>query len=116
MPAFIWALRLMAAVVFITFGVDQLRLPGPWLDSVPAWVRPFLPGWPDTFMRIHAAGNLILGLWVLSGIYPKVSAGLAVIWMAVIVGSVFLTGEVGWRIAVRDLAITLGLLALYLAG
>jgi hypothetical protein len=58
-------------------------------------------------------GNVVLGFWLLSGIGLKVAAGLAVVWTGTIVIGSFVVGK--WRIAARDLAITLGLLGLLLA-
>ncbi len=108
----LWALRLMGPVVMIPFAIDQLKNPKGWTEYVPESVQSLLPGWPEGFMRTHALGNLVLGVWLLSGIYLKGAALLAVIWMATIVGGALLTGK--WQVAVRDLAVTLGLLALFL--
>ncbi len=114
MPGLIlWALRLMGPIVMIPFAVDQLQHPREWTEYVPGWVQSFLPGWPDGFMRIHAVGNVVLGIWLLSGILLKWAAGLSVIWMATIVAGALMQGK--WQIGVRDLAITLGLLALFWA-
>ncbi len=113
MPTVTWALRLMGSVVMIPFAIDQLTHPKEWLEYVPAWLHPMLPGGPDGFMRIHALGNLVIGVWLLIGIFPKVAAGLSVLWMATIVGGALLAGK--WQVAVRDLAVTIGLLALFFA-
>ncbi len=113
MPTVTWALRLMGAVVMIPFAIDQLTHPKEWMEYVPARLQPMLPGGPDGFMRIHALGNLVIGVWLLSGIFSKAAAGLSVLWMATIVGGSLLAGK--WQVAVRDLAVTIGLLALFFA-
>ncbi len=113
MSTVIWALRLMGAAVLIPFAIDQLMHPAEWTEYVPGWLHPMLPGWPAGFMRVHALGNLVIGVWLLSGIFTKAAAGVSVLWMVTIVGGVLLTGK--WQLAVRDFAVTLGLLALFVA-
>lgn len=107
-----WALRLMGPLIFILFGLDQLKNTGEWLEYIPEWMKPRLPGGATGFMRLHAVLNVILGVWILSGVYLKLAAGLAVLWMVTIVGVSYLSGK--WRVAARDLSITLGLIALFL--
>ncbi len=113
MPTVTWGLRLMGAVVMIPFAIDQLLDPMAWTSYVPAWLQRLLPGWPDGFMRVHAVGNIVIGLWLLSGLFTKGAAGVSVLWMSTIVVGTLLTGR--WQIAARDLAVTLGLCALFLA-
>jgi hypothetical protein len=107
-----WALRLLGPIIFIIFGIDQLRDTKEWHEYIPKWMMPLLPGGPDGFMKVHAVINILLGIWILSGIALKVSIGFAVIWMATIVASGFLSGK--WRVGLRDLSITLGLLGYFL--
>lgn len=116
MAGVVWTLRLLGALVFIPFAVDQLRNPQEWKGSIPKWAARFIPGWPEPFMQVHAVGNIVLGVWILSGLFLKWAAGVAVLWMITIVASMFLAGGGGWRIAIRDLGITLAMLALYLAS
>jgi len=100
-------LRLGPAMVMIIFGLHQLTSPDYWYKFVPQW----LPVDHQSFMRLHALGNIALGVWLLSGVKLYWSTFVALIWFLTI-SSVALT--VQWDIGVRDLAISSGLAGLLL--
>ena len=105
----IYLLRFSAALTMVSYGINQLANPQGWLSYVPAGIQRMLPEKPTTFMRTHALGNLVFGIWLASGLFPFVAAVVAAIWWLTILPFAF---KVKWDIGMRDLTITAGLVAL----
>ena len=66
---------------------------------------------PESSMKLHALGNLAFGVLLASGWHPLLGAWVALIWWISILPFAF---RVSWAIGLRDLTITLGLVALIL--
>lgn len=102
-------LRFGTALTMVVFGIGQWVKPGEWLHYIPAWATKSSPMKPESSMRLHSLGNLAFGLFLASGWHPLLSAWVALIWWASILPFAF---RVSWAIGMRDLTITLGLVAL----
>lgn len=103
----IFLLRLAPALTMLVFGIHQIRKPEPWFEYVPQWFQRIVPTGP--FMRVHGLGNVLLALFLVSGFYPLAAAWLTFIWFLTIVPNAFMDS---WKTGMRDLAITISLLAL----
>lgn len=105
-PSFL--LRLGPALVMIFFGIDQFRNPMNWMSFMPNWA-PGLTGInPVTIMRLHSIINIVLGVLLLT-YRSSVVAWASFLWFLSILPFAFMAD---WTIGLRDLALTLGLLAL----
>jgi uncharacterized membrane protein YphA (DoxX/SURF4 family) len=107
METAIWILRFAPAITMFTFGIHQIMNPNPWFEYVPKWLQKIIP--PAPFMKVHGAGNILLALFLVSGLYPLVAAWVVFIWWLSIVPSAMMDS---WRTGMRDLSVTLALLAL----
>lgn len=104
-------LRLGPALAMVIFGINQWRKPTDWLHYIPEWISSSSPMKPQMQMRLHAVGNIAFGLFLISNWQPYWSAWVALIWWVTILPFAF---RASWAVGLRDLAITLGLLALVL--
>ena len=104
-------IRIGAAVVMILFGIEQLLKPRKWIDYIPHWLRNLSPLSAESDMRAHSIGNIIIGLWLLIGFAPIVGIWVCIIWWITILPFAFWHN---WRIGLRDMVITLSLIALLL--
>jgi uncharacterized protein YjeT (DUF2065 family) len=104
-------LRLAPALTMVVFGLHQMLRPQEWLHYIPEWASRMSPMKPQTSMRLHALGNVAFGLFLASGWHPVLGAWIAVLWWLTILPFAF---RVSWAIGLRDLTITLGLVALIL--
>lgn len=104
-------LRVAPALTMVIFGLNQLLRPGDWLDYIPAWATKSSPMKPESSMRLHSLGNLAFGLFLASGWHPLLAAWVALVWWVSILPFAF---RVNWAIGLRDLTISLGLVALIL--
>lgn len=95
------------ALTMVVFGVHQWRKPQEWVQYVPPFVRRLSPLGEGTLMRAHAAGNVVLGLFLVSMAAPYLALLLAFLWWLSIVPFAF---RVNWTIGMRDLSVTLSLL------
>lgn len=100
-------LRLAPALLMILFGLNQLYYPEVWLNYIPSWI----PSDHITFMRVHAIGNIVLGLLLASGIELYWTLTASLIWWFSIVVAAF---PVDWTVGTRDLTIASSIVALYL--
>lgn len=103
-------LRLGLAIVFISFGVDQLVHGEVWFAYLPSFLHWIAFGNHAFFMQMHALGNIALGILLLTGYFHPWVAGFATVWLASITIATFF---VDWTIAVRDLGLAATALALY---
>lgn len=104
-------IRLGVAVTMVLFGINQLLSPAQWISYIPGSLRNILPIKPETTMRMHALGNIILGLWLAVGIYPIAGSWVNLLWWISILPFAFIKD---WRIGMRDLSIIASLVALIL--
>ena len=104
-------LRLAPAITMVIFGISQYAKPEGWLSYIPNSFSNMSPLKPQTTMRMHALGNIIFGLLLASGWHPLLGAWIALIWWITILPFAF---RYNWAIGLRDLSITLGLVALLL--
>lgn len=101
-----FCLRIGLAVVFLYAAVAALINPDAWVGFIPPFVRSIIPA--RTFLVVHSISEIILGLWLLSGMYSFVAGVLAAAAMAGIV--LFNLGSLD--IVFRDIAILFMALAL----
>jgi hypothetical protein len=104
-------LRLAPALTMVIFGLHQWVKPGDWLHYIPAWATKSSPMKPESSMRLHSLGNLAFGLFLASGWHPVLAVWVALVWWVSILPFAF---RASWAICLRDLTITLGLVALLL--
>jgi len=104
-------LRLAPALTMVVFGLNQLLKPKDWLHYIPDWYNRMSPLRPELTMRQHALGNIIFGLFLASTWHPLIAAWVALVWWASILPFAFRTS---WAVGLRDLTITLSLVALIL--
>jgi len=105
----IWLIRLGVALNMVAFGIHQIISPKPWIEEyVPQWVMKMRIS-PKTIMQIHGGGNLILGLFLVSGFWSQASAVSALVWWVLILPFAFYGS---WKAGMRDVAITFALAAL----
>ena len=102
-------IRISVALTMVLFGINQFLKPGKWIDYIPEAVRRLSPMKPDTTMRLHALGNIVIGLWLAVGVYIVVGTWVSIIWWISILPFALLKD---WRIALRDASIIGALIAL----
>ncbi len=101
------ALRIGLGVVFSYAGIMSFVAPENWVGFIPPWVGKIID--PPTFLYIHAAFELILGLAFIIGLYLPLTALLAFFNMSAIL-LFFGVDEVTFR----DFSILMSSLALFL--
>jgi hypothetical protein len=106
-----WIIRAGIALAMFAFGIEQLLKPSRWTGYIPPLLSRLLPTSPNTTMRMHAVGNIVLGIWLAIGFYHPVILWLAFLWWLSILPFALWRD---WRVGLRDLAITLTLLVLVL--
>lgn len=74
-------LRVGLAFVFIFAGVAALSNPSNWIGYIPTWVSHMLPFSVETFLKIHAGTDILIGVLLLFGVWLR--------WVA-LVGALFL--------------------------
>lgn len=73
-------IRISIGTVMILFGLSQMLRPKPWLVYIPKPLEFILPVKPETTMRVHSLGNLVLGVLFLIGAWPVVMAWIIGAW------------------------------------
>lgn len=101
-------IRLGTALTMVVFGIDQFARPANWTHYIPDSLAKMSPMSKDMQMRLHAAGNVIFGLWLALGLFPILGAWVALIWWLSILPFSFRK----WDIGLRDLSIIASLAAL----
>lgn len=102
-------IRAAIGLNMLVFGVHQLLKPTEWTPYIPKWLSRIDPLSDNLTMRLHAAGNILLGPWLLSGILQSWSVWAAFLWMLSIVPFALWHK---WDIGVRDAVIAASLFAL----
>lgn len=104
-------LRIAIASVFLWFGFSQLKGAESWTRLVPDYVLSILPLSPTTLVHIHGSVEILLGLLLLLGLFTRTVALLLAINLAHIT---FILGY--GPTGVRDFALTIATLAIFLNG
>ena len=103
-------LRISMAVVFLYFGIAQLRHPEGFIGWLPKEVE-LLPISPRTFVVLNGGFETFFGTMLLLGLYARLSAFLLGAHLFGIAMSI------GWtEIGVRDFGLALATLVIVLLG
>lgn len=111
----IFFLRLGIGAIMIIFGLRQLKNPLGWNNYIPEFAHELIHSEEKEarIMRIHATGNVMLGIFLVSGIFPLIAAWMAFLWWIAVAPFGFMKKlEVG----VRDTSLitAIGTLILFL--
>jgi hypothetical protein len=109
METAIYLIRYGVALTMLAYGIHQFINPGQWLHYIPEWLKKILFISPETFMRSHALGNFLIGIWLVSGLWELTGAIVALVWWISVLPFAF---RVQWDIGMRDLSIIAALSAL----
>lgn len=95
----------------IAAGADKfLNILTDWEKYVAPWMEDLLPLSPDAFMMIIGVVEIAAGILV--AVRPRVGAAVVAVWLAGITLSLLTVPEY-WDVALRDLGLALGALALF---
>ncbi len=103
-------IRLGLAFVLLYAGIASFQDPGMWSGFVPQFVSSILPA--ETFLKIFAVFEVVLGLVILSGKAARLAGFLAA---ASLVG-ITVFNLSAWDIVFRDVGLALAALALVFHG
>jgi hypothetical protein len=103
-------LRIPAALLMLSFGINQMWKPYYWVEEIPPIIKDNLPTKPESFMRVHSLGNIALGVLLLSGLWLYIITWLSALWLTSIVLAIFINKN--WTVAMRDLCVAASLFAL----
>ena len=101
-------LRTGLATVFLYAGIAVLLNPLGWAGFIPVWASNIFP--ENVFLPLHAALDIIIGIWLISGkklFYASAAASLALF-------SIVVFNIEALDIIFRDIAILFSALALML--
>ncbi len=101
-------IRIATALTMIVFGIHQFLNPSDWTDYIPDWLSKLMPFGKQTDMRMHAIGNIVIGLWFGLGFFPILATWVTFLWWVSILPFAF---RKNWAIGMRDLTIIAGILA-----
>lgn len=109
MTTALFLIKLAAALIMIIFGIDQIVNPKNWIHYLPTWFGERYPIKRENVMRIQGIGNLVLAVFLVSGIFPFVAAWLVFAWWIATLPFAFMHD---WRLGMRDLVVTICILAM----
>jgi len=100
-------LRLGLAFVFLYAGISAFRQPEAWISFIPSFTTKFVAA--KTSLDLISAMQIVLAVWLLSGVYIRYAALLA---------TAFVVGLIAFNlntllITFRDVAIAAASLALF---
>ena len=105
-----WILRLTFAAIPLVMGIDKFfNGLTNWSQYLADWIDNIVPGTAEQLMHVVGGIEIAAGLLVL--LKPRWAAYIVAAWLAGIVINLFSYGE-WYDIAVRDLGLMLGALAL----
>ena len=106
-------LRFTIGILMIVFGLRQLKKPLEWNNYIPDFAHPIIHSEEKEarIMRIHATGNVMLGLFLVSGIAPLLAAWFALLWWIAVAPFGFIKR---FQIGLRDTSIISAIAALIL--
>lgn len=99
-------LRVGLAVVFVYAAISSLVAPNDWVSFLPQIVRDNFS--PTVVLNIFSVIELILAVWLLSGVYVRL-AGLV---CAVMLGGIVVSNFSLFAISFRDIGLIFAALAL----
>lgn len=102
-------IRLSIGTVMFIFGLSQVKSPEKWLKYMPGIIRFLMPIKPTSFMKVHALGNLSLGILLASGLFQPISIWVAIVWWAWVSPFAF---YYEFTVGLRDLAIIMAIVSL----
>ncbi len=73
-------IRIGVSLTMVLFGINQFLNPQKWIDYIPQAVRKMLFMSPDNTMRMHALGNVVIGIWFAVGIFPVAAEWVTLVW------------------------------------
>ncbi|MAE13490.1 hypothetical protein CMO92_02910 [Candidatus Woesearchaeota archaeon] len=103
-------LRIALSLVFLWFGLNQLLNGQAWLGWLPSWTV-LLPISGETLLLFNGGLETLFGLFLLLGIFTRVSSLVLGLHLLVIAASLGYSD-----VMVRDLGLTLATLAVFLQG
>ncbi|MBX4211105.1 DoxX family membrane protein [Candidatus Parcubacteria bacterium] len=109
MQAAILFLKLGIGGIMVVFGIHKWYNPRHWFGCIPDWFEAISPLGNAALMRTYGVGDLVFGIFLLSGLYPVAATWIALIWWTVGVPFSFYCK---WDVGVRDTVITLAAAAL----
>lgn len=105
----LFLLKLAASLNMIIFGIHQFVHPEKWYDYLPLWAKTGESAHPRRIVRTNALGNLLIALFLVSGIWPIVAAWAVFLWFLALLPFAFMHD---WKLGMRDLTVTICFLAL----
>ncbi len=99
-------LRSGIAFVFLYAGISSLLSPESWIGYMPAFIQKFIPG--NTVLLLFLIYELLISIWLISGIMTFEASASAAITLAIIV----LFNLEDLNILFRDIAIILSAVSL----
>ena len=99
-------LRVGLSVAFLYASIAALLEPDSWAGFIPLFLRQLIA--PETFLVIHSGAEILLALWLLSGVRSFAAASVSACAMAGVV--LFNLGSLD--VVFRDIAIFFMALAL----
>lgn len=103
-------IRVSVSLVMFLFGLDQIMNPTPWTKTyLPKFFRDNPIFGTTWFMRVHALGNITLGIVFVTGLYVNLVTLIVLLWWVTILPFALYAD---WRIALRDFAIIMAILSL----
>ena len=102
--------RVGIALVFLWFGIDQLRHASDWAMAVPEYAK-ILPFSSETIIMMHGLFEVIFGSLLLAGFKTRLASALLALNLA------HITCLVGYNaIGVRDFGLFLATVSIFLNG
>ena len=97
-------LQFSIGIIMILFGLRQLKSPLAWNNYIPDFAHSILHSETTEarIMRIHATGNVMLGLFLVSGIASLLAAWFALLWWILVAPFGFIKQ---FQIGMRDVSI-----------
>lgn len=79
-------LRFSLGIVFVWMGILIVQNGDPFSASVAAWVGERIPWGLSMSQVLLGVGifDIVMGLWLLFGLYPKIAASIAALHLAVV--------------------------------
>ena len=101
--------RIAISLVFIWFGINQIISPNNFMEYLPSFI--LLSTYAKTFIYLNGIFELILGAFLILGLFTRITAlVLGINLIGIILG-------LGYNdVAVRDFGLMLVTLAIFLGG
>ena len=101
--------RIAISLVFIWFGINQIISPNNFMEYLPSFI--LLSTYAKTFIYLNGIFELILGAFLILGLFTRITALILGINL---IGIIF---GLGYNdVAVRDFGLMLVTLAIFLGG